>query len=134
MQPDGCWGLCPQTPEVYPLWRYPVEDMKNSNSVAVVFHRFISQPAWSCSSALLSFGCIFSVVIFWWIMRLHSLFFRPLFSLRKPFFNTRSMILCVNICIKTITVFFLSCISWILTTLIRCVSIFFIRIYIKFLM
>ena len=61
-------GFHPQTPEVYPLWEYPVKMKKSSNISVTALHRFIPQPASGRSSelSLLSFcpclDCIFSMV------------------------------------------------------------------------
>ena len=62
LQPDGWWGFHPQTPEVYPLWEYPVKMKKSSNISVTAFHRFIPQPASGRSSALPCLDCIFSMV------------------------------------------------------------------------
>ena len=55
-------GLCPQTPEVYPLWEYPVKMKKSSNISVTALHRFIPQPASGRSLALPCLDCIFSMV------------------------------------------------------------------------
>ncbi len=61
MQLDGCRGLCPQTPEVYPLWRYPVDIEKRRHFC----RRFPSFYLTACVRSFLSvalFGCNFSIV------------------------------------------------------------------------
>ena len=62
LQPDGWWGLCPQTPEVYPLWEYPVKIKKSCNISVTALHRFFPQPASGRCLALPCLDCIFSMV------------------------------------------------------------------------
>ena len=77
LQPDGCWGRCPQTPEVYPLLEYPVKKEKSSYISATAPHRFIPQPASGRSSALpcLAANIVLSKLL--WEIHLHGLKFIP---------------------------------------------------------
>ena len=75
-------GLCPQTPEVYPLEEYPVKMKKSSNISAAALHRFIPQPASGRSSALPCLAAVLVLLEFWRLLRLHGLFFRPQLSLK----------------------------------------------------
>lgn len=61
MQPDGCRGLCPRTPEVYPLWRYPVEQWKRRHFCRRFPPFYLTACVWSLLSVA-TFGCIFSIV------------------------------------------------------------------------
>ena len=55
LQPDGCWGRCPQTPEVYPLLEYPVKMKKSSYISATAFIHFYS--------FIISISCAISVSV-----------------------------------------------------------------------
>ena len=70
-------GLCPQTPEVYPLEEYPVKMKKSSNISAAALHRFIPQSESGRSSALPCLAAFLVLSEFWRLLRLHGLFFRP---------------------------------------------------------
>ena len=61
LQPDGCRGLCPRTPEVYPLWRYPVEQWKRRHFCRRFPPFYLTACVWSLLSVA-TFGCIFSIV------------------------------------------------------------------------
>ena len=66
----------PQTPEVYPLWEYPVKMKKSSNISVTALHRFIPQPASGRSSALPCLAAFLVWSEFWRLLRLHGLIFR----------------------------------------------------------
>ena len=96
LQPDGCWGLCPQTPEVYPLWEYPVKMKKSSNISVAALHRFIPQPASGRSSALPCLAAILVLSEIWRLLRLHGLFFgteNPAAFIAEAFSGTGSNVL-----------------------------------------
>ncbi len=90
-------GQSPQTPEVYPLWKYPVKMKKCSNISVTALHRFIPQPASGRSSelSLLSFcPCLAASLVwseFWRLLRLHGLIFRTILCVGKqPIFPSHN--------------------------------------------